>query len=135
VIVSLHWGTTGMLIPDEAQRLLAHAIIEAGAVAILGHGPHSPQGVEIHRGGVIAYSLGNLFMDCRCTAETDALLLGFQLRTDGTLERAWLLPFQAGVASHAPSHAVDAELLDLVTDLSQQLGTTLRRQGPLLVAR
>ena len=60
VVVNLHWGTELATIPDPSQRLLAHAIIDAGADAVIGHHPHVLQGIEIYRSGVIAYSLGNL---------------------------------------------------------------------------
>ena len=35
------------------------ALIEAGADAILGHGPHAMRGIEMYRGKPIFYSLGN----------------------------------------------------------------------------
>ncbi len=41
-------------------RAFAHDIIDAGADMILGHHPHVPRGVEVYRGKVIFYSLGNL---------------------------------------------------------------------------
>ncbi len=41
----------------------AHAWIEAGADVFVGHGPHMLQGIEIHQGKPIFYSLGNfMFM-------------------------------------------------------------------------
>ena len=39
----------------------AHRLIDAGAAAVLGHGPHRLQGVELYDGKPIIYSLGNLF--------------------------------------------------------------------------
>jgi poly-gamma-glutamate synthesis protein (capsule biosynthesis protein) len=37
----------------------AHALIDAGADAVIGHHPHVLQGIERYGRGVIAYSLGN----------------------------------------------------------------------------
>ena len=37
----------------------AHAVIDAGADLVLGHGPHVPRALELYRGRLIAYSLGN----------------------------------------------------------------------------
>lgn len=34
-------------------------MIEAGADLLLGHGPHVPRALEIYRGRLVAYSLGN----------------------------------------------------------------------------
>jgi hypothetical protein len=37
----------------------AHAVVDAGADLVIGHGPHVMRGMEFHRGRLIAYSLGN----------------------------------------------------------------------------
>ncbi|GLZ79355.1 hypothetical protein Afil01_41620 [Actinorhabdospora filicis] len=37
----------------------AHAVIDAGADLVLGHGPHVLRGMEFYKGRLIAYSLGN----------------------------------------------------------------------------
>ncbi|HEY2745614.1 MAG TPA: CapA family protein, partial [Polyangia bacterium] len=36
-IVSLHWGHTGMLLPGDDQKRLARRLVDAGAVAVVGH--------------------------------------------------------------------------------------------------
>jgi poly-gamma-glutamate capsule biosynthesis protein CapA/YwtB (metallophosphatase superfamily) len=37
----------------------SHAVIDAGADLVIGHGPHVLRGMEFYRGKLIAYSLGN----------------------------------------------------------------------------
>ncbi|MFU8873884.1 CapA family protein [Micromonospora sp. SL4-19] len=37
----------------------SHAVIDAGADLVVGHGPHVLRGMEVYRGRLIAYSLGN----------------------------------------------------------------------------
>ncbi len=37
----------------------AHAVVDAGADLVVGHGPHVLRGIEWYRGRLIAYSLGN----------------------------------------------------------------------------
>lgn len=37
----------------------AHAMVDAGADVILGHGPHVPRAMEVYKNKLIAYSLGN----------------------------------------------------------------------------
>jgi poly-gamma-glutamate synthesis protein (capsule biosynthesis protein) len=59
IVVILHWGTERATAPDGAQVAFAHALIDAGADAIVGHHPHVLQGIERYGRGVIAYSLGN----------------------------------------------------------------------------
>ncbi|MBU8898748.1 CapA family protein [Corallococcus sp. M34] len=123
VLLSLHWGTTNSNLPTRAQRTLAHALIEAGASAVLGHGPHAPQGVERHGQGVIAYSLGNLAFSCRCTAVKDAYVLRFQLAADGAVSDVSALPLRAGLAGEAPGRATDSGVAELLISVSEALGT------------
>jgi poly-gamma-glutamate capsule biosynthesis protein CapA/YwtB (metallophosphatase superfamily) len=64
VLVSLHWGIH--MVPSvlaDYQIEVAHAAIEAGADAILGHHPHLLKGVEFYRGRPIFYSLGNFAIE------------------------------------------------------------------------
>ena len=63
VIVSMHAGTEYSTVVHPIQVAFAHAAIEAGATAVVGHHPHVVQSVEAYRGGVIFYSLGNFVFD------------------------------------------------------------------------
>jgi hypothetical protein len=45
--------------PRGDLRTFTHAMIDAGADAVVGHGPHVLRGIEFYRGKPIAYSLGN----------------------------------------------------------------------------
>ena len=59
VVIILHWGTELATAPDRGQVAFAHACIDSGADAVIGHHPHVLQGIERYGRGVIAYSLGN----------------------------------------------------------------------------
>ncbi len=59
VIVTLHWGYGFGTDQAEYQRVLGHALVDAGADAVLGHHVHAPQGVEVYGGSPIVYSPGN----------------------------------------------------------------------------
>ncbi len=72
VIVSFHGGAEGaqaMRIVDAEEEFMgenrgnvvrfARAVVDAGADLVLGHGPHVPRAIEVYRGKLIAYSLGN----------------------------------------------------------------------------
>ena len=63
VIVSLHSGLEYVDEPTAAQVELSHAAIDAGALLVIGHHPHTLQGLEEYNGGLIAYSLGNFVFD------------------------------------------------------------------------
>lgn len=124
VVVSLHWGRTGSLLPEPAQRRLAALLVDAGAAVVLGHGPHSLQGIERRGAGVIAYSLGNLAFQCRCTAEEDAYVLRVGLDDAGRAGPVWVVPIRAGLRGAAPRTSTDPGLRELIEGLSQDLGTT-----------
>ncbi len=64
VIFSVHNHEGGRSIDDPSDhiRALAHAVIEAGADVVVGHGPHVDRGIEIYQGKPIVYSLGNFIM-------------------------------------------------------------------------
>ncbi len=72
VIVSFHGGAEGSKYTHVTKKReyfykenrgnvhqFAHAMIDAGADVILGHGPHVPRAVEVYNKRFIAYSLGN----------------------------------------------------------------------------
>lgn len=62
VLVSIHsheFDGKDDLPPAEFLKTFAHRCIDAGADAILGHGPHELRGIEIYKGKPIFYSLGN----------------------------------------------------------------------------
>lgn len=72
VVVSFHGGAEGapaMRVADADEEFLgedrgnvvrfARAVVDAGAALVLGHGPHVPRAIEVYRGKLIAYSLGN----------------------------------------------------------------------------
>ncbi|RWE80881.1 MULTISPECIES: CapA family protein [unclassified Mesorhizobium] len=49
--------------PPDYEQSFAHSLIDAGADAYIGHGPHQLRGIEIYKGRPIFYSLGNFFQD------------------------------------------------------------------------
>jgi len=62
VLVSIHAHQSKAVDTTEPADFVvefAHRCIEAGADAILGHGPHELRGIEIYNGKPIFYSLGN----------------------------------------------------------------------------
>jgi len=72
VVVSFHGGAEGagaLRVADAEEEFMgeqrgnvvrfARAAVDAGADLVLGHGPHVPRAIEVYRGKLIAYSLGN----------------------------------------------------------------------------
>jgi poly-gamma-glutamate capsule biosynthesis protein CapA/YwtB (metallophosphatase superfamily) len=66
--VSVHWGIHFIpAVIADYQRDVAHAAIDAGADAVIGHHAHILKGIEVYRGVPIVYSLANFAMDTRIT--------------------------------------------------------------------
>ena len=66
VLVSIHVHETDrndFAVPPEILRIFSKRCIDAGASAVLGHGPHELRGIELYHGGVIFYSLGNFLFE------------------------------------------------------------------------
>jgi poly-gamma-glutamate synthesis protein (capsule biosynthesis protein) len=74
VVVSVHSHESGgsPLEPAAFLRAFAHAVIEAGADMVVGHGPHRLRGIEVHRGRPVFHSLGNLVSQIELTERLPA---------------------------------------------------------------
>jgi poly-gamma-glutamate capsule biosynthesis protein CapA/YwtB (metallophosphatase superfamily) len=74
VIVSFHGGAEGgavLRVPRQTEIFLnenrgdvyrfSHAVVDAGAHIVFGHGPHVPRAADVYKGAFIIYSLGNFW--------------------------------------------------------------------------
>ena len=59
--IHAHEKGLGCEAPGDFLRTLAHAAIDAGAAAFIGHGEHTLMPIEIYKGRPIFYSLANFF--------------------------------------------------------------------------
>jgi poly-gamma-glutamate synthesis protein (capsule biosynthesis protein) len=137
VVVSFHWGQEGKTELRDYQTQLAHAAIDAGASAVLGHHPHILQGVERYKDGVILYSLGNFaFGSYSNTATRSAIaLLTFRDRQWRELKMVPLNVKNAEVVFQPrPLVGRDAtQVVEHLQQLSQSLGTTLENRDGVAV--
>jgi Bacterial capsule synthesis protein PGA_cap len=134
VIVTMHAGAEGSdrghVSPGRETYLgedrgdvvaFAHAVVEAGADLVVGHGPHVVRGIERYRGRLIAYSLGNA--SGHGTLSTDGVLgagalLDATLRANGSLRRARVVSLRL-VDDGRPVLDRTGEAAHLVRDLSR----------------
>lgn len=101
VVVQVHMGAEGtaythvkkgteMFLGENRGDPIAfsHAMIDAGADLIIGHGPHVLRAMEFYKGRLIAYSLGNFLGGGRTLSPNGILSYGgvlkVQLAKDGT---------------------------------------------------
>jgi hypothetical protein len=135
LIVTFHGGAEGvraLRVPETAESLgreprgdlrrWARAVIDAGADAVVGHGPHVLRGIEFYRGHPIVYSLGNFLTYRGFNLEGPLGVTGvlqLEFAPDRRLLRARLVPMtQAPREGPAPDPAGAA--LELVRRLSAE---------------
>jgi hypothetical protein len=133
LLVTFHGGAEGVkaLRTGEAAESLgteprgdlrrwARAVIDAGADAVIGHGPHVLRGMEFYRGRLIAYSLGN-FLTYRGFNLTGPLgitgVLQLEFAGDRTLRSARLVPM-VQIPRRGVVRDLDGAALQLVRRLS-----------------
>jgi poly-gamma-glutamate synthesis protein (capsule biosynthesis protein) len=128
VIVSWHWGVSpasggfGQIV--DYQTAMAHAAIDAGADLIAGHHPHTPGAIEVYKGKVIFYSLGN-FAYTRVKHAQMTLLVRLRLMNE-TIQQVSFVPGR--INEHGQPSLLDTkegtEVVDDIVKRSTPLGTT-----------
>ena len=133
VIITFHGGKEGSdatRVPHEMERFLgeyrgdliafSHAMIDAGADLILGHGPHVPRALELYRGRLIAYSLGN-FLGYRAFRLDGplglSLVLSVMIDGEGKFEGGQIYPVKLS-ADGLPFEDRSGESIALIRKLS-----------------
>src|SRR3954463_16063664 len=148
VLVTIHAGAEGA---DKAHvrpgteiflgenrgdpMALCRAVIDAGADAVLGSGPHVLRGMQWYRGRLIAYSMGN-FVGYHTLSINGTLgvggILTVTLAPDGTWRNGHLTGTQL-IAPGLPQVDPGQQAVDLVGDLSRTdfgtCGVTLTPTG------
>lgn len=120
VLVSIHAGAEGKNvehIPFKEEMFygenrgdvvkFSHALIDAGADLVVGHGPHVPRALELYKNRLIAYSLGNFttYQGIRITGNNGlAPILNVTLSANGQ--------FKEGQIISARQHRPAGTLLD-----------------------
>jgi Bacterial capsule synthesis protein PGA_cap len=133
---ALHVSETAESLGTEPRgelRRWARAVIDAGADAVIGHGPHVLRGIEFYRGKPIVYSLGN-FLTYRGFNLSGALgitaVLQLEFGADRNLRRARLVPM-VQYPREGPMEDSTAAAIRLVRQLSQEdFGASAARVEP-----
>ena len=146
LVVTFHGGAEGIRalhVPEMAESLgreprgdlrhWARAVIDAGADAVIGHGPHVLRGIEFYHQHPIVYSLGN-FLTYRGFNLDGPLgitgVLQLEFAPDRRLRRARLVPMAQRTFIGPEPDASDAAL-ELVRRLSaEDFGPSAARIEP-----
>lgn len=83
VILLPHWGYEWTIYPPYGVTLEAKAFIDAGVDLIIGSHPHVAQGIEVYKGKIIAYSLGNFLFDPQPEKSFNGMVFECTLETYG----------------------------------------------------
>jgi hypothetical protein len=135
VLVSFHGGAEGAQyqhVPPGPEafygeergdlRRFAHAVVDAGAALVLGHGPHVVRGLELYRGRLVAYSLGNFatYGGMNLSGPNGlTLVLEVQLAPDGTFLGGKIHP-ALQVRPGGPRWDATGAVLPVIRRLSQE---------------
>ncbi len=130
VVCSFHWGAEYSDKIVTHQQELAHLAIDSGADVVFGHHPHVLQGIEIYRGKIVAYSVGNFVYDRYRTKTGEAYLLKFKF-SSGKFSEIEIVPLSISLSGQ-PKIAEEENaqaILERLSSLSEELGTSLKIEG------
>jgi len=82
IILGLHWGYMNTSVPSLLQIKTAHKLIDEGVDVIIGSHPHHIQPIEVYKGKLIAYSLGNFIFDMWRTVNRESLVIKLMIDRD-----------------------------------------------------
>jgi poly-gamma-glutamate capsule biosynthesis protein CapA/YwtB (metallophosphatase superfamily) len=128
-IVQYHGSSEYSDRPTDISERRMKLAIDKGAVLVVSHHPHVAHGLELYKGRLIAYSLGNFLFD-QDFPETQATF-ALKLWMDGDrLFRAEVIPIQ--ILDYRPVPAVGGmrqAALRRIIDLSAERGTSIAVVG------
>jgi poly-gamma-glutamate synthesis protein (capsule biosynthesis protein) len=128
LVVTFHWGEEYQSLPDQRQKNTAHAAIKAGADLVLGHHPHTLQGVEVYQGKPILYSMGNFVFDQREGERMESAIFRIEY-ADGWGWQIMAKPIWIPRSRMGPIYPETArrdKILARLARISKPLGTTLQ---------
>ncbi len=135
VICSFHWGVSNTRNVLTYQRDIAHAVIEAGADVVFGHGPHAFQSIEVYREKPIFYSAGQFLFDdpLRKEKHREGLLVRVVAHESGLHSVSFVPTWRPGdglkVFLEDPNHGQGRELLGYLKSVLDEHGAPLEIQG------
>ena len=118
VVVLPHWGTQYTHTPEPVQRVVARALVDAGADLVVGGHPHWVQGIDAVDGVPVLHSLGNFVFDMYWEPDN--------IREGVVLEATWwgdelkairLVPYAMEVGPFVPRPVTGERAADILDDV------------------
>jgi poly-gamma-glutamate synthesis protein (capsule biosynthesis protein) len=141
VVVSFHWGAELLTAAKDYQIELGHRAIDWGADLVLGHHPHVLQELEVYKGRLIAYSLGNFVFGSESNRTNCSMILLSTFKGN-TLVKVEAVPldvnnYRVKYRPHVLAGAAAAQVLGSINTASERFHTRLEianDRGTALVA-
>jgi poly-gamma-glutamate capsule biosynthesis protein CapA/YwtB (metallophosphatase superfamily) len=128
-VVQYHGSREYSEAPTEITEKRLKAAVDAGADLVVGHHPHVAHGLELYKGKLIAYSLGNFIFDQFIYEAQAAYALKVWMDGD-RFYRAEIIPVHLRAYRPVPAMAgVRRHILQRVFHLSAKRGTFLTLSG------
>ena len=125
-IVYIHWGNEYEDTHSPSQRALAEDLVDAGADLIVGHHPHVVQDIDIIKGVVVFYSLGNYIFDQYFSKDVqEGLVVGLDLSSEPTLT---LFPVSSVQKLSSPQSMKSAEHEQFLENLANRSHPSLQEK-------
>jgi len=132
VVASCHWGLGEEVLDYMTET--AHAAIDAGADAVIGHGPHYSLPVEVYRGKPVFYGLGSFSFHTGHGGRRHGDWIG--MMAEVTVERGGVSAAAFRFVRHNDANetvlcpvAAEGETLDRITDRAATYGTRIETDG------
>jgi poly-gamma-glutamate capsule biosynthesis protein CapA/YwtB (metallophosphatase superfamily) len=148
VIVSFHGGAEGsgaVNVRNQTEMfygenrgnlvLFSRTMIDSGADLVLGHGPHVVRSMELYKGKLIAYSLGNFLGDGALSSQSilsNSMVLDVTLNGEGEFVTGNIIPVKINPKG-IPYHDKQFTTVKMVQNLTKtdfpQTGISIDNQG------
>jgi poly-gamma-glutamate capsule biosynthesis protein CapA/YwtB (metallophosphatase superfamily) len=136
VVASHHWGLSEDVLDYQVE--IAHAAIDAGADAVVGHGPHYACAIEMYRGKPIFYGLGSFSFHTGHGGRAHGDWVGLLARL--TFDDRALTEVACSLVRHDEANATylcdpgqDKDAVDQIARRCDKRGTTLTISGNELI--
>ena len=133
VFLSIHWGKNYRKEPTEEQIEFAHAAIDSGVDAILGHSAHIFHGVEVYKNRPIIYDMGDVFLRKPDSWDTRSFFFNINVK-ESEIKSLELFPiFMNDTQIRFAEGMIAREINSRFTNLSKKFKTKITRRGNKIV--
>ena len=126
VLVAVHYGANLAVKPAEQDIAAAHAVIDAGADAVLGSSAHLLQGIEVYQGRPIIHDAGDLLFDAMRQGFVDSGVFKLEINARG-VKRVSFIPVGVGFGqTRALEESAALAAARRYADLCEAFGTQVQ---------